>query len=94
MATVIVLLLLAIYSPQSFAADDIVLAEFETTYGDWQATGDAFGSKPATGTLDGQQEVTGFHGQGLVNTFLNKDASQGTLTSPPILIQRKFLSFL
>ncbi|MEH0551175.1 GH32 C-terminal domain-containing protein [Streptomyces sp. B21-101] len=76
------------------------LADFEgsSTYtspiGDWTTTGDAFGTGPAQGTLPNQQQVTGYLGNGLVNTFLNGDASTGTLTSPAFTVDKKYLDFL
>ena len=40
--------------------NEIIIADFESTnYGLWTATGDAFGSGPAHGTLNNQQSVTG-----------------------------------
>ena len=73
----------------------IVLADFEgTDYGEWEAAGEAFGEGPANGTLAGQQEVSGFLGKGLVNTFLGGDGPVGTLTSPSFEISRKFINFL
>jgi non-lysosomal glucosylceramidase len=73
----------------------IVLADFEgDSYGDWQATGEAFGKGPARGTLANQQTVSGFTGKGLVNTFLGGDAPHGTLTSPAFEISRKCVNFL
>ena len=73
----------------------IVLADFEgPDYGDWVVTGEAFGKAPARGTLAGQQNVSGFLGKGLVNTFLGGDAPSGTLTSPEFTISRKFVNFL
>lgn len=79
----------------AFAADDILIADFEQpTYGDWKAEGDAFGPGPAKGTLAGQKAVTGFEGTGLVNTFRNGDGSTGTLTSPPFVLERDYLRFL
>jgi uncharacterized protein (DUF608 family) len=73
----------------------IVLADFEgPNYGQWETAGDAFGQGPAKGTLRGQQKVSGFEGQGLVNTFLGGDGPHGTLTSPPFQISRKFINFL
>jgi fructan beta-fructosidase len=79
----------------AFDGPDIVIADFEgDTYGDWQATGDAFGPGPARGTLPGQMTVSGFEGRGLVNTFRGGDAATGTLTSPPFRIERKFVRFL
>ncbi|MEU3935861.1 GH32 C-terminal domain-containing protein [Streptomyces sp. NPDC029044] len=72
-----------------------VLADFEGgTYGGWTATGDAFGTAPAGGTLPGQQQVSGFLGQGLVNTFRNGDSTTGTLTSPEFTVDRKHVNFL
>ncbi|MEU3782555.1 GH32 C-terminal domain-containing protein [Streptomyces sp900129855] len=75
------------------------LADFEgRTYtspiGDWTTTGDAFGAGPAQGTLPDQGQVSGYLGNGLVNSFLNGDASIGTLTSPAFTIDRKYLDFL
>jgi len=81
-------------------AQDIVLSDFEqSTYswlpgGTWTVTGTAFGSGPAQGTLPNQTTVDGYLGHGLVNTYLNGDASMGTLTSPTFTIQRKYIRFL
>ena len=72
-----------------------VLADFEgDDYGDWTVEGTAFGEGPAGGTLPRQQEVSGFQGRGLVNTFLDRDKSQGKLTSPLFRIERAFINFL
>jgi levanase len=72
-----------------------VLADFEGgSYGDWTTTGDAFGTAPATGTLPNQQEVSGFLGDGLVNTYLNGDSTTGTLTSPEFTIDKDHINFL
>lgn len=72
-----------------------VLADFEGgTYGGWTTTGDAFGTAPATGTLPHQQEVSGFLGSGLVNSFLNGDSTTGTLTSPEFTIDKGYVNFL
>jgi len=73
----------------------IVLADFEgSDYGQWKAAGEAFGEGPANGTFTGQQQVSGFEGKGLVNTYLGGDGPHGTLTSPPFEISRKFINFL
>ena len=73
----------------------IVLNDFEgKDYGDWKATGEAFGTRPAHGTLASQQQVSGFLGEGLVNTFLGGDQPHGTLTSPAFEISRKYINFL
>ncbi|HPO11941.1 MAG TPA: glycoside hydrolase family 32 protein [Candidatus Hydrogenedentes bacterium] len=77
------------------AAPDIVIADFEgPDYSGWTATGDAFGQGPAKGTLPNQMAVSGFEGGGLVNSYLNGDGTQGTLTSPEFKIQRKYINFL
>ncbi|MET7370444.1 GH32 C-terminal domain-containing protein [Streptomyces sp. NPDC005566] len=71
------------------------LADFEGgTYGNWTATGDAFGTAPATGSHAGQQEVTGFLDSGLANSFLNGDATTGSLTSPEFTIDKNYVNFL
>jgi len=73
----------------------LVLADFEgEDYGDWKASGEAFGKGPAKGTLPNQQDVSGFLGKGLVNTFLGGDGPHGTLLSPAFTISRKFINFL
>ncbi len=86
-----------IAAPGWWADDDgdMVIADFESAdYGDWTVTGSAFGRGPARGTLPDQMEVTGFEGEGLVNSFFGRDASTGTLTSPPFVIERAFINFL
>jgi uncharacterized protein (DUF608 family) len=73
----------------------IVLADFEgEDYGAWVAEGEAFGRGPAGGTLPNQQRVSGFLGRGLVNTFIDGDRPQGTLTSPRFEITRDYINFL
>ncbi|MFF3911518.1 GH32 C-terminal domain-containing protein [Streptomyces sp. NPDC001848] len=77
------------------APDGTVLADFEGgTYGAWTTTGDAFGTAPATGTLPNQQQVTGWLGDGLVDTYLNGDSTTGTLTSPEFTIDKDYIDFL
>jgi len=79
----------------ALAAGDIVVADFEgTNYGEWKVTGTAFGLGLAHGTLPGQMNVTGFKGNGLVNTYLGGDGSTGTLTSPEFKIERNYVVFL
>ena len=70
-------------------------ADFEgDDYGDWKVEGHSFGKSPASGTLKGQQSVSGFQGKGLVNTFLGGDGPRGKLTSPPFEIERPYIGFL
>jgi len=77
------------------ARPKIILADFEgPDYGNWKVTGEAFGKAPAAGTLPNQQQVSGFLGKGLVNTYLGGDSPHGTLNSPAFEISRKFITFL
>src|SRR4051794_14167904 len=77
------------------AGPDIILADFEgEDYGDWKASGDAFGAGPAHAALPGQMTVTGFEGKGWVSSFAGGDRATGTLTSPEFTIERRFLTFL
>ncbi len=64
------------------------------TYEGWTITGTAFGKGPSHGTEASQQPVTGFAGQGLVNTFQGGDGPQGTATSKPFTIERRYIGFL
>jgi sucrose-6-phosphate hydrolase SacC (GH32 family) len=74
---------------------DLVFADFEgDDYGDWSATGEAFGRMPAAGTLPDQMPVTGFQGRRLVNSYHGGDGTTGTLTSPPFRVSRKYITFL
>ncbi len=75
--------------------DEETFADFEAgTYGSWKVQGGGFGDGPARGTRPGQNPVGGHLGGGLVNTFLPNDGPQGTLTSPPFTIRRRFITFL
>lgn len=77
------------------AAPDLLVADFEgANYGEWKAAGEAFGPGPARGTLPNQMPVDGFQGKGLINSYHQGDGTTGTLTSPPVKIQRRFLRFL
>lgn len=83
------------FVPLCHAADDILIADFEgPNYGAWKVEGTAFGTGPAHGTLPGQMNVTGYKGQGLVNSWGGNDDATGKLTSPPFVIARKFINFL
>lgn len=73
----------------------IVFADFEEDgYDGWTVEGTAFGSGPAHGTLVNQNPVSGYEGEGLVNTFLGGDDPHGKLTSPELTIERRWISFL
>lgn len=96
MKTPLTTTLIALLSIASaLAAEDIVIATFENdSYAPWTATGEAFGTAPAKGTLPGQMQVDGYRGKGLVNSFNKGDNSTGTLSSPEFTIQRRYISFL
>lgn len=86
---------LALTATCGHAADDIVIADFEgDTYGAWTTTGEAFGTGPARGALPNQQQVHGFIGKGLVNSYHHGDGTTGTLTSPAFTLERPYLTFL
>ena len=78
-------------------APDILIADFEgDDYGDWKATGEAFGSGPARGPIGNQLPIppATYRGKGLVNSFIDGDKPTGKLISPPIRIERPFINFL
>ncbi len=72
-----------------------VFEDFEGgDYDGWTIEGRAFGRVPATGTLPEQQKVTGWHGEGFVNTYLGKDEPQGTAVSKAFPITEPYIAFL
>src|SRR5262249_25040881 len=84
----------ALSAPMS-GRPEVMFEDFESgTYGRWQAQGKAFGERPQTGTLAGQQPVSGFRGRFLVNSFTDGDAPTGRLTSEPFRVERRFIHFL
>ena len=89
------MLFLLAYLARAAEREDMLIADFEgKDYGDWKATGEAFGAGPAHGTLPDQMPVSGFKGQGLVNSYFHGDKTVGTLTSPNFKITRNYLNFL
>lgn len=66
----------------------------EGSYEGWVAHGTGFGLLPATGTLPGQSEVSGYEGVGFVNTALNGSGDVGVLVSPLFEITANFIHFL
>ena len=60
--------------------------------GNWKAG--PWGDAPATGTLEGQNPVSGFVGHGLVNGFLDHDWPLGTMRSPDFTVDAAYLNFL
>jgi len=73
----------------------VVFADFEgESYGNWTVTGTAFGISPSTGTLPAQQEVNGFIGRKLINSFADGDPSTGKMVSPEFVIEKNFINYL
>ena len=73
---------------------DILFEDFEQGYGKWHIEGEAFGTEPPTGTLPGQQTVSGFLGKHLVNSFHGGDDAMGKMTSQSFTIERTYINFL
>jgi hypothetical protein len=84
--------------------EDILFDDFEREdYGDWTATGTAFGRGPVAQTdVPTYQGNLQMHGKCAVNSHsaplatdvLSRDAQKGTLTSKPFTIERHFITFL
>jgi fructan beta-fructosidase len=74
---------------------DILIADFEgRDYGDWKATGNAFGHSPRWFESEFMEELSGFEGNGLATSYHNWDEPTGTLTSPEFKIERDYIIFL
>ncbi|WP_446215457.1 GH32 C-terminal domain-containing protein [Micromonospora sp. IBHARD004] len=77
-----------------------LLADFEHEYAGWTVENDPtlgpgpFGAGPYPGTVPGQQQVSGFRGRSLVNSFLGSDAPKGRLVSPDFTLDRDYLNLL
>ncbi len=57
--------------------------------------GPAFAEKPAPGTAPGQQDVSGYVGKQLVNTYYpDGDGLMGKITSPVFKIKQQYIAFL
>ncbi len=68
--------------------------DFDSGYDGWTIEGGAFGDAPAAGAFDGQGELAGFRGNGLVNTWNGDDKLEGEATSAAFEITRPFINFL
>jgi len=89
---------------QSDPRPDILFADFEKeSYGDWTATGTAFGSGPVEmKEIPAYQGDVGGAGKRVVNSHASapgddvreKDGHVGTLTSPAFTIRRKYIRML
>lgn len=84
-------------APTAFIGkDDVIIADFEQDgYGDgWEVEGTAFGKGPVKGNLPWRDVASGYLGRGFVDSRLEGDKGQGTLTSPEITVVRKYIRFL
>lgn len=87
--------LFALFLMIGCSSNDIVIEDFESgTFDKWTVEGNAFGSQPTLGKYSGQQEVKGFEGKYLVNSYNKGDDSQGIIVSPEFTIERNFINFL
>lgn len=68
--------------------------DFEKGYGKWTLTGDCWGTEPPKGTLPNQQNVSGFTGESLVNTYVKGDVSTGKAVSQSFTITQPYIAFL
>jgi endoglucanase Acf2 len=81
--------------PQGDPSDQL-MADFENGVpSGWTATGNAFGST-ATATEPGQSQVSGWIGNGFLDSFTadQGDGATGTLTSPAFTVDRNDLAFM
>lgn len=60
----------------------------------WLPTKDLIDQTVATGSLGGQQPVSGFVGSRLANTFVDGDAPVGSIISPTFTISKPYINFL
>jgi len=82
------------HAPGSLAQDIPISSFTATSYGNWIATGTAFKKGPAADeALQKQLEIENARGAIVASSEIEGDGPQGTLTSPPFEISRKYLSF-
>jgi hypothetical protein len=88
-------LILGLSAVQSTSGQQVVVFEdFESGYQKWHLNGEAFGVRPARGTLPAQSEVSGFRAQCLANSFVNGDSATGTITSEEFALDQPYITFL
>ncbi len=76
------------------SGDVVIFDDFENGYAKWTITGSAFGSRPAEGTLADQQQVSGYMGSHLVNSYLDGDHTVGDMFSEPFVVNHEYVSFM
>ena len=76
-------------------SQDLLIADFENeSFGEWAATGEAFGVGPTAGARVGRPEIKGHSGDRLLYSLHGGEVSKGVLTSPPFVIERDYINFL
>jgi len=88
--------------PSSALPAGTPLAGFnDGTYNGWTVANEPgnpkdgpFAGAPASGTLAGQNAVTGFAGAGLINSFNDGDWPVGSMDSPQFTVDSDYLNFL
>lgn len=76
---------------------EIIFDDFESgNFDNWTVTGNAFSNKPVKGTVTAhnQQQVGGYSGDYLVNSFVNTDDATGAMLSKEFTITEDHINFL
>jgi fructan beta-fructosidase len=89
-------LMVVVFGQAQLRAADVVIANFNSpSFGNWKATGDAFSKGPVSGVeLLRKLEIENSPDAALASSEIDGDAPQGSLTSEPFKIQRRYISFL
>ncbi|MBS1724335.1 MAG: glycoside hydrolase family 32 protein [Armatimonadetes bacterium] len=83
-----------VVAPQDRQGDIPVMDFRGANYGSWTMTGDAFQPGPASGDLLVRLEIVGVRDGRCISSEVEGDQPRGTLISPPITIERDFITFL
>ena len=79
----------------SDSGPDILIADFESdSFGDWEASDEAFSFGPARVDDPDGAEILGVQGKGYASSNLGGYRLEGALTSPSFLIGRPYINFL
>ena len=91
----LLILLIVFFALSCSKRPDFIVNDFESeTYGDWHATGNAFGPGPAGALSPLQPIINGMRGSRAANSFHNGASGRGTLMSPEFKIERRYINFL
>lgn len=71
-----------------------MLFDFERGIDNWKMGGNAFIESPSSKALLGQSAIMGMDGRFFINSFHNKAASTGKITSPQFKISKSYINFL